>query len=59
MEPFNSSFYLGDAAKSDKKKPDFLRALEDWIESWDKLKKSNEEKFTLYAQTSQALRHAL
>ena len=36
--PFNSSFYLGDAAKSGEKKPDFSRALEDWIESFDKLK---------------------
>ena len=58
-QPFNSSFYLGDAAKSGEKKPEFLRALEDWIESWDKLKKSNEEMLTLSAQTSHALRHTL
>ena len=51
--------YLGDAARSGEKKPDFLQALEDWIESWDKLKKSNAEKFTLSAQTSHALRHTL
>ena len=58
-QPFNSSFYLGDGAKSGEKKADFLRDLEDWIESWDKLKKSNEEKFTLSSQTSHALRHTL
>ena len=58
-QPFNSSFYLGDAAKSGEKNPDFLLVLEDWIESWDKLKKSNKEKFALSAQTSRALRHTL
>lgn len=40
-------------------KPQFLRALADWVEIWDHEKITNAEKFTLSAQTSYALRRTL
>ena len=56
---FNSSHRLGNAAVLGDKKPQFLRALSDWIVTWDKMKISSSEKFTLSAQTSNALQRTL
>ena len=56
---FNSSYQLGNAAVPGDNKPQFLRALADWIENWDSEKIRNAERFTLTAQTSYALRRTL
>ena len=36
------------------KKPQFLQAVAEWIVTWDKMKISSSEKFTLSTQTSNA-----
>ena len=52
---------LGNAAVKGDQKPQFLRKFADWIEEWEELQKfseakfSNSQKFTLSAQTSNAL----
>ena len=40
-------------------KPQFLRALTDWVEAFDETKLPNTEKFTFSSQTSNALRRSL
>lgn len=56
---FNTAHRLGNAPVAGDNKPQFLRALADWVESWDLEKIRNAEKFTLSAQTSYALRRTL
>ena len=46
---------LGHAAVKGDKKPEFFRAMADWIESWTNEKIPCSQKFTLSAQTSSAL----
>ena len=52
---FNSRDKLGDAAVKNDGKPEFLRNFADWVENWQNQKIRNAEKFTLSAQTSDAL----
>ena len=54
-EEKNSSNRLGNAATKGDMKPQFLRKFADWIEEWQELQGSNSQKFTLTAQTSDAL----
>ena len=54
-QQWNTSNRLGDAAINGDMKPQFLRKFADWVEEWQNLKGSNSEKFTLTAQTSDAL----
>jgi len=58
-ERFNSSYRLGNAVVPGDNKPQFLRSLADWIETWESEKIRNAERFTLTAQTSYALRRTL
>ena len=52
---FNSSHRLEKAVVyHGDKKPQFLQALAEWIVTWDKMKISSSEKFTLSSQTSNA-----
>ena len=55
----NSRYSLGNAAVAGDGKSDFLRELADWIHNWDELKIPGTEKFTLTAQTSNALQRTL
>lgn len=55
----NTSYRLGNAAIFGDKKPQFLRALAEWIKKWDNAKIRNCERFTLSAQTSHALQRTL
>ena len=55
----NSNYFLGNAAVNGDKKPEFLRALANWIEEWDAMQLPNCERFCLSAQTSFALRRTL
>ena len=56
---FNSSYHLGNSAVLGDNKPQFLRALADWVEIWDVDKIRNAENFILSAQISYALRRTL
>ena len=58
---FNSSHRLGNAVVYllGDKKPQFLQALAEWIVTWDKMKISSSEKFTLSTQTSNAFQRVL
>ena len=51
----NTSNRLGNAAIKGDMKPEFLRKFADWVEEWQELQGSNSQKFTLTAQTSDAL----
>ena len=52
---FNSSNNLGNAAVHGDGKPQFLRAFADWLLLWQSHKLPCSEKFTLTAQTNEAL----
>ena len=57
---FNSSHWLGNAVVYlVVKKTQFLQALAEWIVTWDKMKISSSEKFTLSTQTSNAFQRIL
>lgn len=56
---FNSNNKLGNAAVPNDGKPQFLREMADWIDSWQDQKIPNCENFTLSAQTSAALTRTL
>ena len=55
----NSHNRLGNAAVINDNKPEFLRALADWVEKWDSEKIPNCETFCLTAETSHALKRTL
>ena len=55
----NSRHFLGNAAVANDGKPQFLREMADWLEKWETMKIINAEKFTISAQTSQALQRTL
>ena len=50
-----SNNLIGHAAVLDDKKPQFLRAFADWVETWETSQVSGCKKFTLTKQTSHAL----
>ena len=52
---FNTNFRLGNAAVLGDHKPEFLRALADWVEKWQHLESSKSKPFTLTPHTAQAL----
>lgn len=52
---FNGNFHIGDAARPDDSKPEFLRQLSQWVSEWTNSQCRNSQKFTLSKQTSTAL----
>ena len=52
---YNNRNRLGNAAIRDDKKPNFLRALAEWLLKWQSEKIRNCENFQLSAQTNNAL----
>ena len=52
---FNMNHHSGDAAKKFDHKPEFFRALAQWVSDWTSSQTSNSQKFTLSKQTSSAL----
>ena len=55
----NFSHSLGNAEVINDQKPEFLRAMSNWVEKWEKEKIPNCEKFCLSTPTSSALRRTL
>lgn len=55
----NTNNRIGNAAVFGDHKPEFLRALSQWLKQWDEAKIANCEKFTLSKQTSEALQKTL
>ena len=51
----NTHYRLGNAAVEGDMKPQFMRKFADWIEEWQDMQFSNSAKYTLSAQTAQAL----
>ena len=56
---YDSRNPLGKAAVRDDMKPQFLRALADWIVEWENEKIPNGEKFCLTSQAGDALKRTL
>ena len=54
-----SNHILGHAAKKDGWKPEFCRALTDWIENWYNVRVPSFEQFTLSVSTAKALMRTL
>jgi len=51
----NNNFHVGDAARTNDGKPEFLRKLAEWVNNWATLQPPGTEKYTLSKQTSSAL----
>ena len=56
---FNTRNHLGNAAKVEDRKPDFLTALASWIECWSYEQIANCKKFNLSTQTAKVFQRTL